>query len=189
MTVEKKYFSIAEVAEFTGLTTHKLRYVEKLDQNLSIIKMRGRRYYTKDSINYLKKNYSINSGADDYISIELDKVDSAVKRSESTFVVEGTSPQTGLGSNANPSDNYKTTHPHQLDLGIKSSSTNSSAEQESNEAIHLNSINKNTNQVAKSTAQIFTEIEFQQISIISRIDQLLNKLYKLVDKANNLSLK
>lgn len=46
MTVEKKYFSIAEVAEFTGLTTHKLRYVEKVDQNLSIIKMRGRRYYT-----------------------------------------------------------------------------------------------------------------------------------------------
>jgi hypothetical protein len=105
------------------------------------------------------------------------------------FVVEGTSPQTVLVSNVNPSDNYKTTLPHQLDLGIKSSSTNSSAEQESNEAIHLNSINKNTNQVAKSTTQIFTEIEFQQISIISRIDQLLNKLYKLVDKANNLSLK
>lgn len=189
MTVEKKYFSIAEVAEFTGLTTNKLRYVEKVDQNLSIIKMRGRRYYTKDSINYLKQNYSINSGTDDYISIELDKVDSVVKSTESTFVVEGTSPQTGFASSANPSDNYKTTLPHQLDLGIKSSSTNSSAEQESNEAIHLNSINKNTNQVAKSTAQIFTETEFQQISIISRIDQLLNKLYKLVDKAKNLSLK
>ena len=56
MIAEKKYFSIAEVAELTGLSTHKLRYVEKSDRNLSIIKMRGRRYYTKDTINYLKQS-------------------------------------------------------------------------------------------------------------------------------------
>ena len=54
MIAEKKYFSIAEVSEITGLSTHKLRYVEKSDLNLSIIKMRGRRYYKKDTINYLK---------------------------------------------------------------------------------------------------------------------------------------
>jgi len=189
MIAEKKYFSIAEVAGFTGLTTHKLRYIEKSDCNLSIIKMRGRRYYTKDSINYLKQNYPIDSVTDDSVSTELDKVDLVAKSSESTFVEGATSPQPVLGSNANSSNNYKTTLPHQLDLGIKSSSSNSLAEQESNEALPLNSINKKENQVVKSTAQIFTEIEFPQISIISRIDQLLNILYKIQDKASNQSLK
>ncbi len=180
MIVEKKYFSIAEVVEFTGLSAHKLRYIEKSDQNLSIIKMRGRRYYTKDSINYLKQNYSINSIVDDCVNTELNKVDSIGKRLESMFIGEDTSHQIEEFSSVNPSDSYKTTLPHQLDLGIKSSDTNSLTKQSVHQDFQLNSINKNTNQLAKSTTQIFTEIEFQQISIISRIDRLLNKLHKLI---------
>lgn len=178
MIVEKKYFSISEVAEFTGLSTHKLRYVEKTDQNLSIIKMRGRRYYMKDSINYLKQNYSLDSTVDGCIPSEFDKVPSL---REENSMIEDASYQAGLFCNVNTSDTCKTTVPQQLDLGIKSLDNNYLAGEGGRKGFHLNSIDKNTNQISESAAKIFTEIEFQQISTISRIDRLLKKLYKLVE--------
>ena len=55
----KKYFSIAEVTQMSGLPAHKLRYIEKSDPNIEIIQIRGRRYYTKNNIDYIKATYSI----------------------------------------------------------------------------------------------------------------------------------
>jgi DNA-binding transcriptional MerR regulator len=54
----KKYFSISEAGNMCALPAHKLRYIDKTDKNISIIKIRGRRYYTKENLHYLVKNYS-----------------------------------------------------------------------------------------------------------------------------------
>ena len=58
MIFQKKYFSIAEASEISALPAHKLRYIEKSDANVEIIQIRGRRYYTKDNIDYIKAKYS-----------------------------------------------------------------------------------------------------------------------------------
>lgn len=54
----KKYFSIAETSNLSGLAAHKLRYIEKADPNIKITQIRGRRYYTQEDINYIKNTYS-----------------------------------------------------------------------------------------------------------------------------------
>ena len=59
MMLVKKYFSMAEVTHMSGLPAHKLRYIEKADPNIEIIQIRGRRYYTKNNIDYIKATYSI----------------------------------------------------------------------------------------------------------------------------------
>ncbi len=58
MSSQKKYFSIAEASDLTGLPHHKLRYIEKTDPDLEITKVRSRRYYTNHSITYLNENYT-----------------------------------------------------------------------------------------------------------------------------------
>jgi len=59
----KKYFSIAEVAKITCLPAHKLRYIEKSDSNIEIIQIRGRRYYTKNNIDYIRNAYTTEKSA------------------------------------------------------------------------------------------------------------------------------
>ena len=54
----KKYFSISEACDMCALAPHKLRYIDKIDKKMSIVKIRGRRYYTMENINYLIKKYS-----------------------------------------------------------------------------------------------------------------------------------
>lgn len=54
----KKYFAISEVCDICLLAPHRLRYIDKTDKNISIVKIRGRRYYTKENIEYLLANYS-----------------------------------------------------------------------------------------------------------------------------------
>jgi len=54
----KKYFSISEACDMCALAPHKLRYIDKNDEKISIVKIRGRRYYTLENINYLIKTYS-----------------------------------------------------------------------------------------------------------------------------------
>lgn len=54
----KKYFSISEACNMCALAPHKLRYIDKIDKKMSIVKIRGRRYYTMENINYLIKTYS-----------------------------------------------------------------------------------------------------------------------------------
>jgi hypothetical protein len=41
-----------------ALAPHKLRYIDKIDKKMSIVKIRGRRYYTSENINYLIQTYS-----------------------------------------------------------------------------------------------------------------------------------
>ncbi len=54
----KKYFSISEACDMCALAPHKLRYIDKIDKNISIVKIRGRRYYTLENMNYLVNKYS-----------------------------------------------------------------------------------------------------------------------------------
>lgn len=54
----KKYFSISEACDMCALAPHKLRYIDKIDKKMSIVKIRGRRYYTLENINYLIQAYS-----------------------------------------------------------------------------------------------------------------------------------
>lgn len=54
----KKYFSISEACDMCALAPHKLRYIDKSDKKISIIKIRGRRYCTIENIDYLIKTYS-----------------------------------------------------------------------------------------------------------------------------------
>ena len=54
----KKYFSISEACDMCALAPHKLRYIDKIDKKMSIVKIRGRRYYTVENINYLIHTYS-----------------------------------------------------------------------------------------------------------------------------------
>ena len=54
----KKYFSISEACDMCSLAPHKLRYIDKIDKKMSIVKIRGRRYYTLENINYLIQTYS-----------------------------------------------------------------------------------------------------------------------------------
>jgi hypothetical protein len=152
MIVEKKYFSITEVSNLTGLSAHKLRYIEKSNQDFSIIKMRGRRYYTKESISYLKQNYSMNLIVDTDCQVELDK--------DEVIETDGSLSEQDLVD-------YKTIFPQQLNLGIDSFSKCFMEEKEE------------SSPVQSAESQAFTEMEFQEESIILRIDLLLGKLYKL----------
>ena len=54
----KKYFSIAEVSKMSCLPTHRLRYIEKSYPNIEVIQIRGRRYYTKENIDYINRIYA-----------------------------------------------------------------------------------------------------------------------------------
>ena len=54
----KKYFSISEACDMCALAPHKLRYIDKIDKKMSIVKIRGRRYYNLENINYLIQTYS-----------------------------------------------------------------------------------------------------------------------------------
>ena len=56
--LSKKYFSITEASNMSALAPHKLRYIDKVDQNISIVKIRGRRYYTMENIKYLVDQYA-----------------------------------------------------------------------------------------------------------------------------------
>lgn len=53
----KKYYSISEVTKLLNIHSHQLRYLERLLPNLTIHKIRNRRYYTRQDIEYLKGPY------------------------------------------------------------------------------------------------------------------------------------
>lgn len=54
----KKYLSIADVSNLTGISAHKLRYIEKTDKSFKVLKVRDRRYYTISNVEYLNSKYS-----------------------------------------------------------------------------------------------------------------------------------
>ncbi|WP_425360046.1 MerR family transcriptional regulator [Candidatus Tisiphia endosymbiont of Ceraclea dissimilis] len=51
---DKKYYSISEVTKLLNIHSHQLRYLERMLPNLAIHKIRNRRYYTSQDIEYLK---------------------------------------------------------------------------------------------------------------------------------------
>ena len=53
--IEKKYFSISEVSQITGVPVHKLRYLEKSKTGIEVFQIRGRRYYTASDIALINK--------------------------------------------------------------------------------------------------------------------------------------
>ena len=56
----KKYSSIAEASSITGLSVSRLRYIEKCDRDFKAMKVRDRRYYTLQNIQYLQNKYCTN---------------------------------------------------------------------------------------------------------------------------------
>ncbi len=57
--VDKKYFSISEVAKITGISLHKLRYLEKSTTEIKIFQIKGRRYYSTQDIKYIKSKFGL----------------------------------------------------------------------------------------------------------------------------------
>ena len=53
----KKYFVISEVEKISGISSSKLRYIEKNDPSVKITKIRDRRYYTAEDLDYIISRY------------------------------------------------------------------------------------------------------------------------------------
>ncbi len=58
LSKRNKYFTISEVSELTGLPPSKLRYIEKFNPLIKTIKVRDRRYYNHQVINYILDMYN-----------------------------------------------------------------------------------------------------------------------------------
>jgi DNA-binding transcriptional MerR regulator len=91
----KKYFSITEAGNMCALPAHKLRYIDKTDKNISIVKIRGRRYYTKENLLYLIKHYS-----------DIEQID--IKPIEKSIISGTTTPP--LNEKTIPTDNIEIDH-------------------------------------------------------------------------------
>lgn len=50
----KKYYTISEVSKMFNIHAHQLRYIEKIAPNLEVFKLKGRRYYTQENIDFIK---------------------------------------------------------------------------------------------------------------------------------------
>ena len=57
--IDKKYFSITEVADLTGIPAYKLRYLEKSSSKMEVFQIRGRRYYTIDDIKAIREKFGL----------------------------------------------------------------------------------------------------------------------------------
>jgi hypothetical protein len=53
-SVSKKYFSISELSEITGILLHRLRYLEKSKTDIDIVQICGRRYDASTNIESIK---------------------------------------------------------------------------------------------------------------------------------------
>ncbi|WP_341756161.1 MULTISPECIES: MerR family transcriptional regulator [unclassified Candidatus Tisiphia] len=65
---DKKYYSIGEVTKLLNIHSYQLRYLERMLPNLTIHKIRNRRYYTSQDIEYLKTHMTTKS-----VPIELEQ--------------------------------------------------------------------------------------------------------------------
>lgn len=74
--MNKKYFSIHEASEITGLPAHRLRYAEKAIPGLKIHQIRSRRYYTHKDIAQIK----------DYYNLSIEKIIPAAKLAKAVTV-------------------------------------------------------------------------------------------------------
>jgi DNA-binding transcriptional MerR regulator len=74
----KKYYSIAEVCEVTGVPAHKLRYLEKATPDIQIFKIRGRRYYTQVDIHNIKIKFGVQDSINEINNIAKAKDNSEI---------------------------------------------------------------------------------------------------------------
>ncbi|RYE06067.1 MAG: MerR family transcriptional regulator [Rickettsiaceae bacterium] len=51
---ERKYYTIGEATKMLGVSANQLRYIEKTLTQLSINKIKGRRYYTIANVKFIK---------------------------------------------------------------------------------------------------------------------------------------
>lgn len=58
LSKNNKYFCISEASTLTGLPPSRLRYIEKFNPLIKTIKIRDRRYYTKQVIDYIVDMYN-----------------------------------------------------------------------------------------------------------------------------------
>ena len=56
MSSNKKYSSIGEVIKLLNIQAHQLRYLESILPELTVYKIRNRRYYTNHDIEYLRNH-------------------------------------------------------------------------------------------------------------------------------------
>lgn len=54
--LSKKYYSVSEIVQFLNIQHYQLRYLENNISDLSILKIKNRRYYTEKDLEFLK-NY------------------------------------------------------------------------------------------------------------------------------------
>ena len=55
----KKYYSINEVSQLVQIPAHQLRYFEKTTPKFCVSKIKGRRYYTTENIEFIKAQFRI----------------------------------------------------------------------------------------------------------------------------------
>ncbi|MBP7190191.1 MAG: MerR family transcriptional regulator [Rickettsiaceae bacterium] len=69
--MSRKYYSIGEVSEMIGASTHFLRYMDNI-LKLKITRIKGRRYYKQDEIDLIKTHIKQKSSTPiDQIIIKL----------------------------------------------------------------------------------------------------------------------
>jgi hypothetical protein len=56
--LNKKYYTISEVTRICRIHLHQLRYLETRFPELILLKIKGRRYYTNENIEFIKLNIS-----------------------------------------------------------------------------------------------------------------------------------
>jgi MerR HTH family regulatory protein len=82
---DKKYYSISEVTKLLNIHSHQLRYLERMLPNLAIHKIRNRRYYTSQDIEYLKTHMANKSvpleleQPVDLLDNQINKIDYLIK--------------------------------------------------------------------------------------------------------------
>lgn len=64
--MSKRYFSIQDVANITGIKPSKLRYLEKNSQDLAVNKIRNRRYYSIEDIEKILSSETPNFSIEEF---------------------------------------------------------------------------------------------------------------------------
>ncbi len=62
MSSNKKYSSIGEVIKLLNIQAYQLRYLESTLPELTVYKIRNRRYYTNNDIEYLRNHLAKSKG-------------------------------------------------------------------------------------------------------------------------------
>lgn len=78
----KKYYSISEISKILQIPTHQLRYLEKTTPKFVVSKIKGRRYYTTENIEFIKSRFIIPTQLSLISMPEQSKCDNNLKLTE-----------------------------------------------------------------------------------------------------------